>query len=166
MEAWFPLLAQATLSVATIVAAYFFATRALKYSLKPYIIFYNATEFDVSKKTSWVVENSGNGPAINVTVTGDKDWVISSEAVSAVLPSISKGASHRLEWMPRRDILVATYEDVFGNWYTTTTVNNRTTFCKGNLYPNLRGLSVFQLPGYLDEKLKAVTGANLSKSKD
>lgn len=130
------------LSIMAMGVSYYAATRTYRSGLRPFLIFYNS-EFDPNEKTSWTLENAGNGPAINVVVAGDSGPRITETSEAVVIPSIPKDHSTRVGFLSVRNTLAATYSDVLGNEYTTICSDNRTTMYNSNMFPYLSGSPVF-----------------------
>lgn len=124
-------------SVIAITVSVYTFKRAHKTSIKPVLVFSNDIE-SPADKTSWYVQNVGNGPALNVMVgSGGKegDWEASN---SVLLPALSVQGRVHLAWVWAPKALVATYSDSFGQDYTSICVGNRNRVVESNLYPNLK----------------------------
>lgn len=132
-----------TISILSFLMSIYAATRALRTSVRPVLIFHNA-EYDPERATSWVIENAGNGAAIEVIISGylhGESWT-GEDAV--ILPALPKGGSRRLEWLDKRQELVATYKDIFGNHYTTECKLNQTVIKRGKLHDALNPRPLFR----------------------
>jgi hypothetical protein len=123
-------------AIAVTVSVYSFK-RTHKTSIKPVLAFSNDIERQ-PEKTSWYVQNVGNGPALNVIVgsgTKDGDW---DPTKCVLLPALSVNARVQLDWLWAPMALIAIYSDSFGATYTTICVGNRNRVVESNLHPHLK----------------------------
>ena len=117
MDTVVPIFALIVSVIAITVSVYTFK-RIHKTSIKPVLVFSNDIE-SPAERTSWYVQNVGNGPALNVMVgSGEKegDW---EAANSVLLPALSIQGRVHLDWIRAPKALVATYSDSFGQNYTS-----------------------------------------------
>jgi len=131
-------------AIAITVSVYTFK-RTHKTSIKPVLVFSNDIE-SPAERTSWYVQNVGNGPALNVMVgSGEKegDWEAEN---SVLLPALSVQGRVHLDWIRAPKALVATYSDSFRQDYTSICAGNRNRVVESNLYPSLNTkMSLHQL---------------------
>lgn len=135
MDTVVPIFALIVSVIAITVSVYTFK-RIHKTSIKPVLVFSNDIE-SPAERTSWYVQNVGNGPALNVMVGSGKkegDW---EAANSVLLPALSIQGRVHLDWIRAPKALVATYSDSFGQNYTSICVGNRNRVVESNLYPSL-----------------------------
>lgn len=125
------------LSVSAISITYFIFRKTHKTSVQPVIVFSNL-EKEKGDNTSWIIENVGNGPALNVLIAGGThqfDW---NDEDITLIPAIGCNISRRLHWIKQKAALLATYKDIYGREYTTICVHNKHTIKEGNSFPTLK----------------------------
>lgn len=106
-------------------------------SVRPVLVFFN-DEFSPEHKTTWSVQNVGNGPALNVVLCGGKTLQTLDESVCAILPALAPGAKERLSFVKTRLVFVATYSDLRGVKYTSTCSESINVFSSRNRFPRLK----------------------------
>jgi hypothetical protein len=89
METLFSILSMA-LSLVAIGFGYYSFRRTYKTSIQPMLVFMNDGKDD-SGKSYWYVENVGNGPALNVLVTGGNTKLEWSKEEAVLLSAIARG---------------------------------------------------------------------------
>lgn len=107
-----------------------------KSSIRPYIVFFNS-EKGMGDKTSWCIENVGNGPALNILIAGGTNQFEWNHEDITLLPAMTCNISKRLQWVKLHGALLATYTDICGREYTSICVHNKHTITEGNSFPNL-----------------------------
>jgi hypothetical protein len=100
--------------------------RTQKSNTMPIIVFEQ-----ISEKT-WLVENVGVGPAINILVANNH---IKGKWFPIIYPPLSAGASIKLDIFEKDTDHVAIYYDIKGNAYTTICVKNKHKFFEQNKFP-------------------------------
>lgn len=105
-------------------------------SIRPILVFFN-DDADPQQNTTWSVQNVGNGPALNVEICGG--WTLEKldPTVCARLPALAPSAKERLSYLKTRCAFVATYSDLTGAKFTTTSYDSRNHFYHRNRYPDL-----------------------------
>jgi hypothetical protein len=109
---------------------YGLARRAAVRARKPVLVFVDAPE-----QGTWVLQNVGNGPALNVLVAQRQDgkWFN-----PVIVPPLSADSSYPLKWLGRVNStgLGATYSDFEDTAYTSTLGGERSRTHEGNRLPN------------------------------
>jgi hypothetical protein len=110
------------ISLLSLVFTVLYSRRSLRISVAPILI------FSRDQQKGWLLENVGNGPALNVVVyNGDmKEW---EKAVRCY--AIANKSNIDLPWVVHPGQLGATYEDVIGNQFTSYTKDDLTSIKKG-----------------------------------
>lgn len=107
--------------------AFFFSVyafrRSYRASIQPVLVFSNATH-SPNSSTSWIVENVGKGPAINLLLTGGDSKCQWDNEEWTRIPVLSVGAHERLEAFRKRQSFIVFYADALGTKYCSTCVNN------------------------------------------
>ena len=124
-------MAEVTISIAALVVSFFsliftilYSRKRLRTNIAPILI------FSRDQLKGWLLENVGNGPALNVVVY-DGDLEALKKAVRCY--GIAKGAIIDLPWTEHPEQLGATYEDAMGNQYTSLAKDDLTTIKRGTL---------------------------------
>ena len=125
------------LSVLAIGVSYYSFRKTHKTSIQPILVFINEGR-DESGNSYWSVENMGNGPAMNVLITGGNHNLSWNNDETVLLSAIQRGVRRKVGWIHSLAALVATYSDAFGREYTTVCVDNRNRVSDGNRYPSLK----------------------------
>jgi hypothetical protein len=104
--------------------------------LQPIIIFSNEGK-DENGTSHWYAENVGNAPAINVLLLGGVDLNNWDKKKILLLPALSKGSKHKLNWIDESRALAAVYTDIADRPYTTTMYDNKNRIYEKNILPNI-----------------------------
>lgn len=126
------------LSVVALIFSFLSFRRSHRTGIRPVLVFSNDS-FDEGSQTTWVVENAGNGPALNVVLCGGGSLVDLDASKAVVIPSMTRGSRERLGFISRRLVFVAKYTDVEGQKYTTTCADNVNQLFERDVYPSLAG---------------------------
>jgi len=117
------------IALVSFVLNYGLARRAAVRARKPVLVFVDAPE-----QGTWVLQNVGNGPALNVLVAQRQDgkWFN-----PVIVPPLSVDSSYPLKWLGRVNStgLGATYSDFENTLYTSTTGGERSRTYVGNRLP-------------------------------
>lgn len=124
-------------SVIAIAVSYYSFRRTHKTSIQPILVFINQGKDELGR-SYWYVENMGNGPALNVLITGGNHNLSWSHDEVVLLSAIQRADCKRLGWISSLNALVATYTDALGQEYTTVCVDNQNRLSQKNLYPELK----------------------------
>lgn len=116
-----------TISLVSIVIAYYSFQREHRTSIVPVLI------FSMRSKIAWQVQNVGKGPALDVII-GDGDWNGNWSIIAQCYP-IAAGATVALPWVEHGAELAATYTDIYGHSYTSWCKHDRTQVSEKNLFP-------------------------------
>lgn len=103
--------------------------------LQPVMVFYRLGD------PLWRLKNVGNGPAINVLVTGGKTPQSWNQNTSGLFSAIAPGQELLLNWIKTPTDtrkLCAIYGDVAGRKYTSVCAENLNEVDEGNKYPSLK----------------------------
>lgn len=94
-----------------------------------------ALVFVFDNRTGWSLRNIGNGPALNVIVAKKRPYGEWFDAVR--VPPVAKDGKFLLHWIPIDDEngLGATYNDIRGRPYTTTTGADYSRIFEGHELP-------------------------------
>lgn len=110
--------------------------RSYKTTIQPIIIFCNDAA-DKENITTWYAKNVGYGPAINVVLMGGDTIKIMGDEDSFIVPAMEVGMKERLNFLKKRNALVATYRDIKGRPYTTVCVQSNNKVYEKNLFPKV-----------------------------
>jgi len=121
-----PLVALA-LSAISLAASIWTFTRVEKRSVRPVLV------FRVGPDATWVIENVGNGPAMNVLV-GEQSWQNKTWDRIIQCNPIAVRDSITLPWLREARELAATYTDVSGRRYTSWCQSHLTEVLDGNKF--------------------------------
>ena len=124
------------LSLIAIAITYLIYQRTQKTTVQPVIVFSNVEQGD-GDRSSWCIENVGNGPALNVLVAGGNNKLEWHEKDITMIPVIGCDNIRRL-WLKKYGALLATYKDIYGREYTSICVGNRHSIKDGNSHPHLK----------------------------
>jgi len=124
------------LSLTAIVITYLVFRKTHKRTVQPIIVFSNVEKED-GDKTSWCIENVGNGPALNVLVAGGTTQLEWNDGDKTLIAVMGCNVSRRLDWVRLRGAFLATYKDIYGREYTSICVHNKHTITEGNSYRDL-----------------------------
>jgi hypothetical protein len=119
-----------TIAATSFVVNYWVGHRAAIRARKPVLVF-----VDDPKRGSWVLQNVGNGPALNVLVAQREfDYWINP----VLTPPLAKDAVFALEWLGRVNTtgLGATYSDFEDRRYTSTLGGERSRAYEHNRLPD------------------------------
>ena len=121
-----------------------------KVSIQPSLVFYNKG-MDSNDKSSWMIKNVGNGPAINITVASGKTDEIWIQDECLLLSAFAPKDEKCLFWTKHHGALVATYSDINGRHYTSKCKGNKNEIHEGNKYPDLKATKFeYQFPKVKD----------------
>ena len=129
---WFSLLSLLVSVFAMALSFYAFRTNH-RTGIQPMLVFYSK-----GKNTKWHIKNVGNGPAINVLITGGDVHLRWQKEENVMLSAIPIGDERRLAWINSLGSLLAVYSDVYGNEYTSVCVHNRNKITGKNLFKDLK----------------------------
>jgi len=115
-------------SIASLLFAVVAFTRTQRASVRPVLV------FSVQGEGRWVLQNVGDGPAMNVFV-GEQDWNERWSQVTQCHP-IAVGGEVPLSWMSNPRQIAATYCDVDERDYTSWCRSHRTTITGCNEFPD------------------------------
>ena len=122
-----------------------------KSHLQPVIV------FNRSGQRPWKLKNVGNGPALNVLVSGGTKEKVWNETNTILLSAVGSNEEVALEWLTKKDTgaLCAIYKDVAEREYTSECVGNRNSVDDGNKYQTLtQKYFQWQIPNLLKEICK------------
>ena len=104
-------------------------------SLRPILIFANIRREGPGHR--WIVENVGQGPAINIILccaNHDCRW---KDEENTLMPALPVGQQIALGFFSRAGAFCAIYSDVAGYHYTTVCMDNSNKITTRNLYPDV-----------------------------
>ena len=125
------------IAAASFVANYLIAQRAGVRARKPVLVF-----VDDPERECWVLQNVGNGPALNVLVAQRQGGQWFNPVLA---PPLGKDSAFPLTWLGRADVtgLGATYSDFEDRRYTSTLGGERSRTYEQN-----------RLPAWPDEEIR------------
>jgi hypothetical protein len=91
-----------------------------------------------NKYSSWIIENVGNGPALNVLIAQGDHNLKWNEENTVLISTIARGDKKRLTWILHPAALLAIYDDAHKHTYSTICHRNENKIFNGNNYPSLK----------------------------